>query len=179
MRESVFAARARRSDDERRMAGEALGRHAAVAWPAAGCVAAFVAFGSEPPTETLIRALRDRGVVVLLPVVDGDALDWAALDDTTQFEVGPLGLGQPTGPRLGPSALRRADVVVVPALAVDRHGNRLGRGRGYYDRALRDVTAPVVAVGYDDELVDQVPTEPHDRPVDGFLSPAGLVRCTP
>jgi 5-formyltetrahydrofolate cyclo-ligase len=70
--------------------------------------------------------------------------------------------------------LAAASVVVVPALSVDRDGNRLGRGRGYYDRALSDIKAPVVAVVYDDELIDVVPAEPHDRRVDAVLRPRGL-----
>jgi 5-formyltetrahydrofolate cyclo-ligase len=69
--------------------------------------------------------------------------------------------------------VRDADVVLVPALAVDRDGHRLGRGRGYYDRALESVTAPVVAVVYDDDVIDDVPIEPHDRCVDGRLTPSG------
>jgi 5-formyltetrahydrofolate cyclo-ligase len=70
--------------------------------------------------------------------------------------------------------LAQAAIVVVPALSVDRRGNRLGRGRGYYDRALSDLAGSVVAVVYDDELIDEVPAEPHDRRVDAVLQPRGL-----
>jgi 5-formyltetrahydrofolate cyclo-ligase len=104
---------------------------------------------------------------------DGE-LDWARYD-------GPLvaagfGLLEPTGPRLGPEAVATADVVLVPALAVDRHGMRLGRGRGYYDRALGRVPVgtPVCALLHDGELLDAVPSEPHDRPVTAAVTPSGL-----
>jgi 5-formyltetrahydrofolate cyclo-ligase len=70
-------------------------------------------------------------------------------------------------------------MVLVPALAVDRAGNRLGRGAGYYDRALTKTRAQVVAVIYDDELVDAVPHEPHDRLVDAALRPSGVSRSNP
>ena len=67
------------------------------------------------------------------------------------------------------------ELVVVPALAVDRRGNRLGRGAGFYDRALAGSRpATVVAVIYDDELLDTVPAEAHDVPVHAVLTPAGL-----
>lgn len=158
MRASVLAARARRPRPEREAVGHALATHGLPAWSGRRIVAAFASFGSEPPTGPLLAGLREAGVRVLLPVVDGRSLDWVDGDE-----------------RLGVTAVEAAEVVVVPALAVDRAGNRLGRGRGYYDRALRTVTAPVIAVGYDEELVDRVPVEPHDRRVDGFLSPAGLV----
>jgi 5-formyltetrahydrofolate cyclo-ligase len=72
-------------------------------------------------------------------------------------------------------------VLFVPALAVDRRGNRLGRGGGSYDRALSRVPrrALVVALLYDGELVDELPTEPHDRPVNAVVTPGGgLVRIT-
>jgi 5-formyltetrahydrofolate cyclo-ligase len=67
--------------------------------------------------------------------------------------------------------------VLVPALAVDRHGNRLGRGGGSYDRALARATGLTVAVLYDGELVDLLPVEPHDVPVNAVVTPrSGLVR---
>ena len=71
--------------------------------------------------------------------------------------------------------LPAADVVVVPALAVDRGGVRLGRGGGYYDRALRHVRpdARLVALVFDDELVDALPVEPHDRRVTAVVTPSG------
>jgi 5-formyltetrahydrofolate cyclo-ligase len=74
-------------------------------------------------------------------------------------------------------ALQQAEVVVVPALAADRTGVRLGRGRGYYDRALTRSVGRIVAVVYDDELMPALPSEPHDRRVDEVLQPSGLTRC--
>lgn len=97
----------------------------------------------------------------LLPIVlpDGD-LDWE-LD----------------GRRQGVEAIAAVDVVLVPALAVDRHGVRLGRGGGSYDRALARTNARTIALLHDDELVDTLPCEPHDVRVGWVVTPAlGLVR---
>jgi 5-formyltetrahydrofolate cyclo-ligase len=83
---------------------------------------------------------------------------------------------EPEGTLLGPEALGQADVVLVPALAVDRQGNRLGKGRGYYDAALQHAApgAPVIALLFDDEvLATPLPREDHDVPVTGVLTPAG------
>src|SRR5574342_704374 len=90
----------------------------------------------------------------LLPDAD---LDWAAYDGPGSLTTARF--PQPTGPRLGPDAIRSADLVLVPALAVDRRRMRLGRGGGSYDRVLARVAAgvPVVALLYDGELCEHVP----------------------
>jgi 5-formyltetrahydrofolate cyclo-ligase len=112
---------------------------------------------------------------VLLPVVPGEGheLGWAV--DTGRLAPGRFGLLEPVGPRLGPTAIGTADVIVVPALAVARDGVRLGRGGGYYDRALRHVRpgAALVAAVFDDELVGSLPAEPHDRLVTAVVTPSG------
>lgn len=186
LRRRILAARRERPAEERARADAALSHGIVMASfcrPDA-TVAAYVPVGGEPGSISLLDTLRIRGVRVLLPVVttsaDGDrALDWAEYAGADQLTDGPLGLLQPVGPRLGPSALATVDGVLAPALAVDHYGNRLGRGAGYYDRALATVPAgvPVVAVLYDDEWIDDVPAEPHDRAVTGVLTPTGGLRA--
>lgn len=139
-------------------------------------VCAYVPVGSEPGSLALLDTLVDRGSTVLLPIVVGAApLDWAEYDGT--LVPGPHGLRQPGGPRLGPDAIGRADVVLVPALAVDRRGVRLGRGGGHYDRSLPLARpgVPLIAVVRDDELVDHLPADPHDVLLTGALTPSGVV----
>lgn len=136
-------------------------------------LASYVSVGGEPSTKALHRALADRpDVRVVLPLLlpDGE-LDWAVHDGRTVPAA--RGLLQPSTPPLGTSAVGGAALVVVPALAVDRHGHRLGRGGGSYDRALRRTQGLVVALLYDDEAVDEVPFEPHDVRVGGFATPSG------
>jgi len=174
LRTTVLAARGRISDTDRAQAAAAIAAHAAVAWPDVRTVAAYLSFGTEPPTHELIGRLVGQGARVLIPVIDGADLDWAEYTSPAELAPGRLGISEPTGPRLGAGALADADLVIVPALAVDHAGHRLGRGQGYYDRALGDVTVPIVAVIYDDELLDEVPAESHDRRVDRVLRPAGL-----
>lgn len=90
------------------------------------------------------------------------------------FRRSAIGVLEPTGPRLGPHAVRDAAIVLVPALAVDADGFRLGRGGGFYDRtlALTDTRTTRIAVIYDDELVDALPRGPHDARVTHVLTPA-------
>jgi 5-formyltetrahydrofolate cyclo-ligase len=134
----------------------------------AGTVAAYVSVGTEPDTRGLIFALWKRGSYVLLPVLqpDGD-LDWASYEGPDSLAAGPRGLLEPTEPRRGVTAVTSADLVIVPALAVDRTGMRLGRGGGSYDRALARVGQGILTVAllYAGELISLVPAGAHDQPV--------------
>ena len=176
LRSAISARRDARDPAEVTAAGRALAALAPVAAARADLVACFVGVGNEPPTLPLIDGLVGLGVRVLLPVVSGADLDWVEYDGAATLTRSSLGLLEPAGQQLGPAAVRGCGLALVPALAVDRQGRRLGRGGGYFDRALalRPV-ASVFAVVYDDELLDEVPVEDHDVPVDGAFTPSGVV----
>ena len=176
LRERLLTARSRLSAEQRTGAGRAI-RDALLSKPEvqmAGTIAVYYSVGAEPDTRGLVYALWKRGTYVLLPVLraDGD-LDWASYEGPDSLVPGPRGLLEPGEPPRGTDAVARADAVLVPALAVDRAGNRLGRGGGSFDRALARVgpLIPLVALVYDDELLDHVPAEPHDVPVRAAVSP--------
>jgi 5-formyltetrahydrofolate cyclo-ligase len=154
-------------------------------------VAAYVPMPGEPGGPDLVGRLAVSGPALLLPVLQPDLdLDWARYHGHLAPASGPSTwrgrsapspkghLREPVGPRLGPDAVRAAEIALVPALLVDHRGVRLGRGGGSFDRALARLAAdiPVVAVLYDGELVDALPHEPHDRPVSAALTPSGLIR---
>ncbi len=138
LRARILAVRRAMPADQRVAAGRQL-RDAVLGLPElqmAGTVAAYVAIGTEPSTQGLIFALWKRGTYVLLPVLlPGGDLDWATYEGPDSLVPGPRGLLQPGGDQRGVAAICSADVVVVPALAVDRAGRRLGRGGGSYDRS--------------------------------------------
>lgn len=142
-------------------------------------IAAYAGVAEEPPTRDLLDALIARGATVLLPVVTGPAepLDWARYDGWDALADAGWGLREPTTERVGPTAVDDADLVVVPALALDDEGHRLGRGRGFYDRSLGNVDVQRrVAVVYATELLADIPSEPHDQRVGWVLTPDGLTR---
>ncbi|MGH3257889.1 MAG: 5-formyltetrahydrofolate cyclo-ligase [Streptosporangiaceae bacterium] len=183
MRARVIAARSLLSAQDRGEAGRQI-RDALLSLPEvqmAGTVAAYYSIGSEPDTRGLVFALWKRGAYVLLPLLrpDGD-LDWASYEGPESLVAGPRGLREPGEAPRGAGAVASADVVLVPALAVDRQGNRLGRGGGSFDRALARVgpLIPVIALLYDSELVERVPVEGHDTPVRAVVRPGyGVTTC--
>jgi 5-formyltetrahydrofolate cyclo-ligase len=176
LRQRVLAARAAMPESARTDASRLIRDHV-LEMPevsAAGTIAAYYSVGTEPGTHSLIFALWKRGSYVILPVLlpDGD-LDWASYEGPDALAPGPRGMLQPTEPVRGPGTVARADIVLVPALAVDAAGNRLGRGGGSYDRALARVggQVPTIALLYDGELLPGVPSDPHDRPVRAVARP--------
>jgi 5-formyltetrahydrofolate cyclo-ligase len=170
LRGRLLAARARLTGQERAEAASRL-RDALLALPQAqmaGTVAAYYSIGAEPGTRSLIYALWKRGSYVLLPVLRPDLdLDWASYEGPESLRPGPRGLTEPSAPVRGVAAVAGADLVIVPALAVDRRGTRLGRGAGCYDRALARVgeQVPTVALVYDGEFLDELPAGAHDQRV--------------
>jgi 5-formyltetrahydrofolate cyclo-ligase len=134
-------------------------------------IGGYVPVGSEPGGPDLPSVLAGH---LLLPVLlpDND-LDWVRYDGPESLRPGPRGLLEPVGPRLGADAIAQAALLVVPALAVDRSGLRMGRGGGSYDRALaRARRAFKVALLHDGELLASVPGEPHDRRVHAVVTPS-------
>ncbi|MFF4321003.1 5-formyltetrahydrofolate cyclo-ligase [Streptomyces sp. NPDC001568] len=188
LRRELLAARRALTDDARRTAARALAR-TALALPEladARTVAAYVSVGGEPGTRDLLDALRAAGKRVLLPLLlpDND-LDWAVYEGPDSLaeaaHPGRMTLLEPAGPGLGPDAVTGADAVLLPGLAVDGRGMRLGRGGGSYDRVLARLERAgahpaLVVLLYDEEVVARVPEEPHDHPVQAVATPSGVVR---
>jgi 5-formyltetrahydrofolate cyclo-ligase len=146
-------------------------------------VAAYESTPLEPPTEAMVAALVARGIRVMVPVTLADwDLDWReAVAGGGAAEGAAPGVGSAdsagrrdghaSGETLGREAIARAAVVFVPAHGVDRSGTRIGRGKGCYDRALPRTDALVVAVVHPWEvLAEELPREPHDRPVHAVLT---------
>lgn len=182
VRARVREQRAARTNEEVGRAGAALARRLADLWSdllreeptRPPVVAAYLSTGSEPPTWPLVELLGERGLDVLVPIVTGDRLDWAHYAGESATAANRLGIREPTGSRLGEQAVAGAGLVVVPGLAVDRAGHRLGRGGGYYDRALTHVTGhvPRAVVLYDDEVLEAVPYAAHDQRVGVAVTPS-------
>ena len=138
---------------------------------AATKVASYVPYGTEP-------GLPPRPGWLLPVLLPDDDLDWAVY--AGELAPGRRGLLEPVGPRLGVEAVAGCDVVLVPALLVDRAGPGVGMGGGSSAGARGRATGLTVALLHDGELVDELPAEPHDVPVRAAATPSeGVVRLPP
>lgn len=172
------------SDAQRDAAARAIGERLDALVDALGAtsISCFLSTTTEPGTRDFVARAVRRGIRVLLPVTRADGLlDWAVADDTDEVAEGLFGLPEPTGEVLGPIAVNDVDLMIVPAAAVDTTGMRLGWGRGYFDKTIGSMQKcpPVYAVIYDSEVLDSLPREVHDQPVDGVVTPTRTLTLSP
>lgn len=184
LRDQLVTTRRRRSAAELAEAGRAIAEHllAAEEVRRAATVAAYVSVGDEPGTAVLLDGLVAAGKRVLLPVTTRELdLDWAAYEGPDSLAPARFGLLEPVTPRLGVDAVATPDAVLVPGMAVDSDGTRIGKGGGCYDRALARVPVGTFTcvLLFDGEVGVDVPKEPHDRAVLAACTPSGLVRLAP
>jgi len=141
-------------------------------------IAAFIPTETEPPITHILEKASLAGVEILLPISRPDrSMDWAPHPVGTPFEADHLGMPAPVGAIVDPALLQTVDLVLCPAALVDSKGYRLGWGLGYYDRFLNSLAhqPPVLAVVFDDEVVDALPHESHDHPVSGAITPSRTI----
>jgi 5-formyltetrahydrofolate cyclo-ligase len=182
LRKTILAARRALTGAERAAETRSLQTQISELTRGAVTVGAYIPVGSEPGAAAgdavpILDTLT--GVRLLLPIARaGLPMQWAEYRPG-ELVGAPFGLREPPPPWLSPESIAEATVVLVPALAVDRSGVRLGRGAGFYDRALPMAATGtrLVAVVRDDELFDELPAEPHDVAMTHALTPGrGLVR---
>ena len=139
-----------------------------------GAIAAYSPLPSEPGTADFPAQLSAYAARVWLPIsLAKGRLAWSTYQEGASTP-GALGITEPAGERHDSAVLRECALVVVPALAVDRSGMRLGKGAGYYDRALAGLHVPVAAVVFDHEVAEKVPHGQLDAPVDAVITPSGF-----
>jgi 5-formyltetrahydrofolate cyclo-ligase len=182
-RARIRARRTARPEADRIAAAEAIARSAGTLLPGrSSSVSCYVSMPSEPGTGPLLAALLAADHRVVVPRIRGRSLDWVRLDGSSTLRPGPMGIREPVGAALDDVLLDTLAVMLIPGLAVDRAGRRLGQGGGYYDRALAAVPTAdeggplLVAVLFDEEILDAVPVEPHDRRVHAAVTPGGVTR---
>jgi 5-formyltetrahydrofolate cyclo-ligase len=179
LRTTLRARRAALDEEARREAAQTVGR-VLLDLPeirSARRVLVYAAFGDELDLDPFAAALLGRGVEVCLPRVAGEALEIAAVEGLAALAVGWRGVREPpsSAPPVPPTAL---DAAVVPGLAFDRSGARLGYGGGHFDRLLARLspTAAVIGACFQIQLVEALPVEPHDQPVHVVVTECEVVR---
>ncbi len=132
-------------------------------WLAARVVLLYHSLPDEVDTASLLAAASHDGKTVLLPMVKGDDLELRVYDGEDSLSLGAYGIYEPCGVLFPESRYGEVDLVVVPGMAFDAYGHRLGRGKGYYDRLLPKLSkAHRTGLCFPFQMVDEVPSEPHD-----------------
>jgi len=126
-------------------------------------IASYVPLANEPDVTEFNR-LAAQSANLVLPRIIGDSLEFASGEQVR----GPLGIYEPTGEVV---ELASIGLMILPALAVDEMGNRLGKGKGFYDRVLGSFKGLSVAVVFESEVIEAVPSEPHDQRVAMIATP--------
>ena len=180
VRRAIRTGRRSRTADARSAADAGIARQAASFLPdTATTVTSYLPMPTEPPVDALNAFLLERGHTVLVPRIVASDLEWVVWNADTPTRPGPMGIRDPLGPAVD---LTDATTMFVPALAIDRQGMRIGQGSGYYDRALGAIPRHVdggpllVAVTFDDELLDGLPTEWNDIRMDAVITPTQALR---
>lgn len=140
-------------------------------------ISCYLSSRNEPNTRPFLNWAAAEGIRVLFPISRDDGLlDWTVGEGDEEME-GIAGMPEAAGELLGPIAINDVDLILVPAAAVDRTGLRMGWGMGYYDKTLGSMEncPPVYAIVYDSEVVDDVPREVHDQPVNGAVTPTRII----
>ena len=173
LRQVMLDRRRTLSAEERRVSGHLIQKEfvALPEFAAARVVALYSSIGGEVETgEVMESALKD-GKAVLFPVVCGDHLRFVKVSDPADMAKGAFGIAEPclTGEGYPPDS---ADLIVIPGVAFDCAGKRIGFGKGYYDRALHHLEGSGKLIGfcYDFQLVDEIVAEPHDVAVDVIIT---------
>lgn len=135
----------------------------------------YHSLSDELSTRRFLDKWHDRKRFYL-PRVNGVDLEILPYDET-RLELGSFHIEEPTGDEIvDPDTM---ELIVVPAVAYDRKGNRLGRGKGFYDRLLRESRATKIGVGYEFQLLDELPVEEHDVPVDYVITQQTYIEVRP
>ena len=138
-------------------------------------IASYMSYGTEPDTRQLNKALIAAGKKLLLPRIHGENIEWVQWNGESENLQKQGKILEPTGPIF--HELSEIEIVIVPALRIDRSGYRLGQGGGFYDRALPQLAAWSIGLIHPDEISSEdLPREPWDHPLNAAATPDLIIR---
>lgn len=156
----------------------------------ASCVLSFVSYGTEIKTNQLLDIILNENKMLCLPRTENEKMEFYYInsdeDFSEQTEIGEYGITVPKSnqDKLDINSIPDKTLIIIPGLAFDERGNRLGKGKGYYDKFLAELLSTsekekilgVVGYCYDFQIIDKVITEPNDIPVDYIISDKRIVK---
>lgn len=181
IRESIAERLARLNEKDRQAESRSICRRIEEALPPdSGVICAFYPMSNEPDIRPLLRSLLKRECELYLPRAEGKAFAFRRVTTLDSLLIGPFRIPEPPADAV---TLERSDVqvVLVPGIAFDHSGNRLGRGNGGYDKWLQQLraendTAQVWGIAFESQIVHDVPAEAHDERMDALITARGLAR---
>ena len=179
LRKELRAKRRALSPDEVTKASEAVADKvtALPEFSSAELILSYMPAKNELDVSLINRAARAAGKKLAFPLcIENGGLRLLVPEDEDAFTVGNYGIMEPDAARSEEVTAEALDLIIVPAVAFTRGLRRLGQGGGYYDRLLEKTHAITVGVGYDFQLLDELPLEPHDRSLDIAVTPSELIR---
>jgi len=139
----------------------------------------YVSIKGEVRTDKMISESLEKGKRILVPFADLNkrTLLISEINNLEELEPGAFGIPEPKNPREFP--LEKIDLVVIPGIAFDRKGNRVGYGMGFYDRFLKGLKphVPKIALAYDFQIVNEIPAEGEDVTVDMIITEKEIIQC--
>lgn len=136
---------------------------ALASWQEAGTLLLYYPLPDEVDVRVLIKDAFESGKKVLLPVVKGDELELHLYEGEASLKEGAFGIMEPTGPLFAPKHYDEIELAIIPGMAFDSAGHRLGRGKGYYDRLLPNLKATkLIGICFPFQFLEEVPAEAHD-----------------
>lgn len=156
----------------------------------ASCVLSFVSYGTEIKTNQLLDIILNENKMLCLPRTENEKMEFYYInsdeDFSEQTEIGEYGITVPKSnqDKLDLNSIPDKTLIIIPGLAFDERGNRLGKGKGYYDKFLAELLSTsekekilgIVGYCYDFQIIDKVITEPNDIPVDYIISDKRIVK---
>ncbi|MBQ4553507.1 MAG: 5-formyltetrahydrofolate cyclo-ligase [Spirochaetaceae bacterium] len=156
----------------------------------ASCVLTFVSYGTEIKTNQLLDIILNENKMLCLPRTENEKMEFYYInsdeDFSEQTEIGEYGITVPKSnqDKLDLNSIPDKTLIIIPGLAFDERGNRLGKGKGYYDKFLAELLSTsekekilgIVGYCYDFQIIDKVITEPNDIPVDYIISDKRIVK---
>lgn len=147
------------------------------------CCLYYYPIHNEVDVRSVVEYAWKKGKEVLFPRIEGDTLSFFAVTNFNGFQPGPFGIPEPQPKNWQPENcfpvdLGRIDLIIVPGIAFDLQGYRLGYGKGYYDRLLRKAPASTIGIAYDFQIVDTIYPQEHDVPVQQIITETRLINCS-
>jgi 5-formyltetrahydrofolate cyclo-ligase len=138
----------------------------------------YVSYNGEVFTHNAIKeALIDKKVVVPISKKEDYSLILSKLDSFEDLQEGQYSILEPKKERTKEISTDKIDLAIVPGIAFDLNGNRIGYGKGYYDRLLKNIKAPIIGLAYEFQIIKKIPIDDYDKQVDIIITEKRVIKC--